>query len=123
MIENLKVRILLWCDHNPLPLIMILPAVLRILSAIFTNGLGMHDDHFLIIEVAQKWLEGIPHWFELGKPSLHSLIYPGFHYLLFYFLEAIGLSDPQGKMYLVRIIHALYSLLIVYYGYKIALQL
>jgi hypothetical protein len=123
MIESLKQKVLFWWNTKPLSLILTLAAILRILSAIFSKGFGMHDDHFLIIEVAQKWLEGIPHWFELGKPSLHSLIYPGLHYLLFYFLEAIGLTDPQGKMYVVRILHALYSLLIVQYGFKVALQI
>jgi hypothetical protein len=32
----------------------------------------------------------------------------------------IGLDDPQGKMYIVRLLHALWSLLTVYFGFKIA---
>jgi len=123
MIRSLYLQILFWWNYRPLQLIIIIAAILRILSAIFSKGYGMHDDHFLVIEVAQKWVEGIPQWFDLGKPSLHSLIYPGLHYLLFSFFEAIGITDPQTKMYFVRMIHALYSLLIVYFGYKIALQI
>lgn len=47
------------------------------------------------------------------------LFYTGLHYLLFKFLAGIGITDPQAKMYLVRLIHAVWSMLIIFYGYKI----
>ncbi len=48
------------------------------------------------------------------------LFYTGLHYLLFKFLEFIGITDPQLKMYFVRFLHAVWSMTIIYYGYKIA---
>jgi hypothetical protein len=38
-------------------------------------------------------------------------------------LQFFGLDDPQGKMYIVRLLHAAWSMSIVYLGYKIALRL
>lgn len=87
----------------------------------------MHDDHFLVIEVAQGWVDGydynkwIPSLNETPiQPSGHSLLYPGFHYFLFRFLQSLGITDPQSKMYVVRLLHAVLSMSIVYLGYRMA---
>jgi hypothetical protein len=86
----------------------------------------MHDDHFLVVEIAQSWVDEkdynnwLPSAENMGQPSGHSLLYPGLHFLLFKMLEFLGLNDPQGKMYIVRFLHAAWSMLIVYLGYKIA---
>jgi len=79
----------------------------------------MSDDHFQVIQIAQNWLEGQNTWFNEGQPVHRSLLYPGLHYFLFYFLKILGITDPQSKMFIVRFLHAGYSLLIVIYGYKI----
>ncbi|MFZ0389092.1 MAG: glycosyltransferase family 39 protein [Calditrichia bacterium] len=50
----------------------------------------------------------------------HSIIYPGLHYLLFSFLEKLQITDPQMKMTVVRVLHAFYSMLTVFAGYRIA---
>ncbi|MBK7027864.1 MAG: glycosyltransferase family 39 protein [Bacteroidales bacterium] len=112
--------------HQPLQLILIIAIILRLLAAIFSKGFGMHDDHFLVIEPAQAWADGINYqgWLPGGRtnvqPDGHSLLYSGLHFLFFWCCNAIGLSDPQIKMLIVRAIHAFFSLLIVGYGYKIA---
>ncbi|MEN7547061.1 glycosyltransferase family 39 protein [Rapidithrix thailandica] len=93
--------------------------LVRLLAAFFSKGYAFHDDHFCVITVAQNWVYHLPHWFETGAPPLHSMFYAGFHYLLFLGLEQIGITNPEVKMTLVRLIHAAYSVLIVYYGYKI----
>ena len=42
------------------------------------------------------------------------------HYLWFFFSDKVlGLSDPQFKMLILRLVHAVYSVLIVSLGYKI----
>ncbi|MCX6273278.1 MAG: hypothetical protein NTU44_19075, partial [Bacteroidetes bacterium] len=93
----------LW-ENNPLPLIVVAAFILRLISAIFSKGYGMHDDHFLVIEPAQAWLDKVDYngWlpvFRTGTvPSGHSLFYPGLHYLFFLILDGTGIHDPQVKM-------------------------
>ncbi|HOW30588.1 MAG TPA: glycosyltransferase family 39 protein [Bacteroidales bacterium] len=107
-------------------LFILLPALLiRLLSAIFSRGFGMHDDHFLVIEPSYWWSQGINYqeWLPLNgshpQPDGHSLFYSGLHYLFFIVCDWLGISDPQVKMLIVRIIHALFSLLAVYFTYRI----
>ncbi len=108
-------------DRLPLALLVI-AAVPRLVAAVFARGYGMHDDHFFVIEVAQRWREGHRDW--LGDPSsYHGLLYPGLHWALFGGLERIGVTDPQTKMLVVRLLHAGWSLLTVVYGYRTALAL
>ncbi len=114
-------------ESKPLTIILFLAILVRLLSVIFAKGWGMLDDHFLVIEVAQSWADGfdVNKWlpWTVGNkgPEGHSFLYVGLHYFLFNFLNAIGLNNPQGKMYVVRLLHATWSLLVVYYGYKITL--
>ena len=111
--------------------ILLLAFVTRIVAALFSTGYAMHDDHFNVIEVAQSWADGknIGNWLpnalhtDVVRDTAHSLFYPGIHYLLFCFFNFIGLHDPQIKMVFVRLMHAIYSLLVVYYAYKITEKL
>jgi hypothetical protein len=97
-----------------------LALLFRMLAVVFAKGYGMHDDHFCVIDVAQQWLNGTLSVIDKGD-NVRSLIYPWLHYALFFGLEKIGMIDPQAKMFVVRLLHALYSMLTVYFGYKTAL--
>ena len=117
-------------NEKPLLLIMLSAILFRLISVIFSKGWGMLDDHFLIIEPAQAWAEGInfENWLPDGhgggsQPDGHSFLYSGIHYLLFLLCDFLHLTDPQGKMYLVRFLHAAFSLITVYYGYKLTEKL
>jgi hypothetical protein len=119
--------ILKYWQEKPLLCILFLAGFFRLLAVLFSKGYGMHDDHFLVIEAAQSWVDGYDYnkWIPqitkgLEIPSGHSLLYPGFHYFLFRFLEFLGITDPQSKMYVVRFLHAVLSMSIVYLGYKMA---
>jgi len=112
-------------DTNPLRLVLILAITVRLIAVIFSKGYGMHDDHFLVIEVSESWAEGgdVMKWFSKSQEDNESgrnFFYPGLHYFLFKGMNSIGLHDPQVKMFVVRFLHALFSLLAVYYAYKIA---
>lgn len=114
-------------DH-PLRSILFIGLLVRVIAAIFSRGYGFSDDHFLVIEVAQQWVDGVDYkawmpWNGNTVASGHSLFYPGMHFLLFSFFKTIGLNDPEIKMYIVRLLHALYSMVIVWYGYKISNKL
>jgi hypothetical protein len=107
-------------DSRPFLVILASAAIFRLLAAVFSKGFAMLDDHFVVIELAQRWADGFQDWFNEGSSVGRSLIYPGLHYLLFYVLEQIGITDPQTKMLFVRLIHASYSILIVELGYLVA---
>ncbi len=108
---------------------MLIGGFFRLLAAIFSMGYGWHDDQFLIIEIAQSWVDGIDYYSWLpsddgtNQPEGFSFFYVGLHYILFSFLELIGIYDPQVKMLIVRLFHAIWSLLIIYFGFKITLLL
>lgn len=122
----MKYRILELWENNPLKLILIAAAILRLLAAVFSKGFGMHDDHFLVLEPAQSWVDGYDYnrWLPGGKsdaiPSGHSFFYVGIHFLILLFFKSAGILDPQVKMFIIRLLHGAFSLLTVYVGYKIA---
>lgn len=110
-----------------LTLIALVP---RLLAAIFSQGYFAHDDHFLVVEAAQSWADGHDYNYWLpwnqgpdARPTGHSFFYVGVHYLLFELLNTIHLDAPQGRMFVVRLLHALWSLVVVRAGYRIALRL
>ena len=110
--------------------ILLLAFIFRVVASVFSEGYAMYDDHFLIIEVAQSWVDGknVGDWLPnkaqgITEPKEHNLFYTGIHYLLFKAMHNVGLNDPKAKMLFIRLVHAFYSLLVVYYGYKIALVL
>jgi hypothetical protein len=116
-------------NEQPLLLIMILGIVFRLLAVIFAKGWGMIDDHFLAVESAQSWVDGYDYngWLPGSPgnsgPTGHNFFYPGLHFILFSFFKFIHLNDPQFKMYIVRFLNASWSLLTIYFGYKITERL
>ena len=109
----------LWNEH-PLLAIILIALIPRLIAVIFSKGYGMHDDHFGPIEQPFQIMHDISYWTSRGAPHGHSIVYPSIHYALFNGFEAVGIQDPQTKMYLVRLLQALYSLLVVFFGFKIA---
>lgn len=115
--------------ENPLKIILFVAISIRLLAAFFSQGFGMHDDHFLVIEAAQAWVDGIivpGQPIKVGAPVIadgHSLSYMGLHYLLFRILAFLNITDPQFKMLIVRLIHASVSVLSVWLAYKITEKL
>jgi hypothetical protein len=78
----------------------------------------MHDDMFGPVQAMQEALDDFSTVSD-GEPRL--LLYPMFQYVIFYLCELLHIFDPQSKMLVVRLFHAFYSLLVVYFGYKITL--
>ena len=120
-----------WFRQNPLKGILLIGLGFRIAAAINSPGYLMHDDHFLVIETAASWAEGEDYnawmpWTQLEKgietPTPHqaNLAYPGLISGLFRLMLAAGIVAPTTQMLLIRLIHGLFSLLIVGLGYRIA---
>ncbi len=112
--------------YTPLQIILGLGILFRLLAVIFSKGFGWFDDHFLVVEAAQSWVDGYDYnyWlpdvnFPDRQPQGHPLFYVGIHYYIFKFFTFIGLTDPQTKMFYLRLLHSAWSLLIITYGYKI----
>jgi len=115
--------------QHPLSSIVIVGFIFRFVAVIFSKGFGWIDDQFLIIEIAQSWVDGTDYYKWLPDtpgndgPEKFSFFYTGFIFYVLKFLEWTGISDPQSKMYIVRFIHAVWSLLIIVFSYKITLKL
>jgi hypothetical protein len=111
----------LW-DERPLAVVIGLAIAVRLAAALLSRGYGMHDDHFFVVEVAQRWADG--DWDVSDEMvAMRSLIYPWLHAVLFRALRGLGLDDPAGKMVVVRLLHGAWSLLSVWFGYRIALAI
>lgn len=115
---------------KPLQMIVFIAVLARIVAAIFSQGYGMHDDHFLVIESSASWVDGYDYknwlpWSPLneGHPEGHSFTYVGINFIYFYLCKLIGLSDPKLLMLINRLIHAFFSLIVVIYGYRITEKL
>ena len=115
--------------ERPLLLILLAAIFFRLIAVIFSKGYGMHDDHFLIIEAAQSWVDGLDYnnWLPKnnvdGIPEGHSFFYVGIHYILFSIMNFFKIIDPQTKMFIIRILHAAFSLIVVSLGFKITRKL
>ncbi len=109
-------------DERPVAVLMGLAVAVRLAAALLSRGYGMHDDHFFVVELAQRWADG--HWDVSDEMvAMRSLVYPWLHAALFRMLQGLGLDDPAGKMLVVRLLHAAWSLLTVWLGYRVALAI
>jgi hypothetical protein len=119
-----------YLENETLKSILFVALILRLIAVVFAKGFGMHDDHFLVIEVAQSWVDGYDYnnWLpwsagNTGIPQGHSLFYVSIHFVILSFFKLIGFTNPDYQMYAIRLLHALYSLLVVSLAYKITLKL
>lgn len=111
-------------------LIIFAAIIVRLIATIFSQGYGMHDDHYLIIEASASWVDGSDYnywlpWTEgnRGVPEGHSFSYVGLNYIYFAIMKFLGIVDPKILMFFNRLIHALASLIVVWYGMKITEKL
>ncbi len=108
-----------WYRRNPLYVILGVAFIARLLAALFSGGYIASDDHFLVVHIAWKWLNGDPAWLTDPNYSGHSILYPGAHFLFFKLCHAIGLTDTLVMMTLVRILHVFWSLPVIWVGYRL----
>jgi hypothetical protein len=126
MLSNISRFLFQQWQLHPLRAILIAALILRMLAVFFAPGYMMHDDHFLTIEPSASWANGknFNNWLPgIGNTNAHpepiSFFYLGFLYLVFSTLQFFGIENPETQMVLIRAIHAFYSLLTIYFAYKI----
>lgn len=126
MTFNIKQKFAPYFQDHPLRMILILAFVVRLLAAFFAPGYMMHDDHFLTIEPAGSWADGknFNNWLPgIGNTNAHpepiSFFYLGFLFFFFKAFQFFGIEQPESQMLFLRLIHAAYSLLTVFFAYRI----
>jgi hypothetical protein len=107
---------ILW-ETRPLRVIIALTLLTRLLAAFFSPGYGMFDDHFLIIESPWDHARVGKPWFGVHEHT--TRIYTLIHFLFHDLALRVDLQDPQIRMLIIRIAHAFYSVLVVYFAYRI----
>ena len=114
-----SLKTILWCAF-----------FIRLIAAIFSQGYAMHDDHFLVVEASSSWVDGYDYngwlpWSEgnRGGPEGHSFTYVGLNFIFFYIAKLVGIVDPMLLMFFNRLLHGIFSLLTIYFGYKITEKL
>lgn len=119
-----------WAARDPVVALTVIALVPRLVAAFFSQGYFAHDDHFLVIEAAGSWVDGhdYNYWLPWNQgadptPSGHSFFYVGLHFVLLSGSKFLGLTDPKALMIVVRLLHAIWSLVVVRVGYRIALRL
>ena len=110
-------------EKYPLTIIILVAFIIRMFSVLFAKGYGMHDDHFLIIETSRSWASGwdFQGWLQT-IPQGHSFTYPLLLFFLFKGLMFVGIENLDIQMYFIRFVHALFSLLTIYFSYKIVFR-
>lgn len=111
--------------RHPLFLPLLAGLLLRLGAASLGSGYLMHDDHFLVLEVAASWADGEDYnewlpWSQTGTPEVKpgNFAYPLTQFLLFEVFERTGPEHPSEQALVLRILHALYSCSIIVLGYS-----
>ena len=107
--------------RQPLVWILSAGAIARLVAVLFSGGYIASDDHFLVVHVAWNWLNGGSKWLagDIDR-SGHSLLYPGAHFLFLWICDRIGFASTELQMVFFRLFHALWSLPLIWIGYRFA---
>jgi hypothetical protein len=95
--------------------VLVLGGLLRLLAAVFSGGFLASDDHNVVITAADQITSGIG----LGLTYARSALFPGVIAGIMTVTRGIGIHDPGVEMLVVRLMQAAYSLLAVYFVYRL----
>ena len=102
-------------DERPLVVILIVGAALRLIAAIFSRGFFTIDDHHVLVDTADRVARGVPLPVNYGR----SILYPGSVALIMDAVRAVAQASPAVEMAVVRLVHGAFSVLSVYFAYRI----
>ncbi|HJS44097.1 MAG TPA: hypothetical protein VJ755_11540 [Gemmatimonadales bacterium] len=94
---------------------LLLGGALRLLAAIFSQGFLASDDHHVVITAADRIASGA------GLPPTYarSALFPAAIAGVMTVARWLGVGDPGIEMLFVRLVQGAYSLLVVYFVYRI----
>ena len=95
--------------------LLILAALLRLLAAVFSQGYLATDDHHVVVNAADQIATGAG----LSTTYARSALFPGVIAAIMAAARGIGIHDPGVEMLIVRLIQGAYSLLVVFFVYRI----
>lgn len=112
--------------YNPLLLCLLVALILRLPAVIFSRGYMASDDHFETVQIAYDGIQrgllnedGTLRWERVASDDIgRSPLYVLFLFFLMKLQYWIGISRLDTMMYFIRMIHAVLSLLTVYFGVK-----
>jgi hypothetical protein len=113
-------------NEKPLAFVLTVALAVRFLAVFFSEGYLMHDDHFLTVEISGSWANGHNYcnWMpgidnDREHPEPISFFYLGGLYVAFKALLALGIENPSVQMIFIRLLHALLSVWVIYFAYRI----
>ena len=125
--DRIKHTLLYIVEKKTLLLCIWIAFLFRMVAVFFSRGIAFGYEHYVYLENAQQLLSGQTSFSDFlygGDNSFiqhgYSLIYLGVNWLALFVGEFFGIFDPRSKMFIIRLVHALASLLAVYYCYRIA---
>lgn len=103
----------------------------RIVAVLLSQGIAFGYDHYVYVENAQHLAAGAATIQQIvdqdgGKAFIshgHSLIYLYINTAILGACEIAGIFDPKSKMLILRLLHAMLSMLTIYYCYRITYRL
>ncbi|SYZ74647.1 membrane hypothetical protein [Candidatus Zixiibacteriota bacterium] len=111
---------------HPLLTCMTVAFILRLIAVIFSRGYMASDDFFETVKIAYQGVtsgltnaEGLMRWDAVPSQEIaRSPLYNVALYAVLKLEQIAGIANLDPMMYLVRLLHALLSLLTVWYGFK-----
>lgn len=103
----------------------------RLLAVLFARGIAFGFDHYAYLETAQQIVGGHLTMQQLVMDDDvysfvrhgNSIIYLYVNVLILNVCEFFNLFDARGKMFIMRLVHGMLSMLCIYYCYRITYRL
>ncbi len=103
----------------------------RLLAVLFARGIAFGFDHYAYLETAQNIVNGTLSMQQLIMNDDiynfirhgNSVVYLYLNAAILYICEFFNLFDAQSKMFIMRLVHGLLSMLTIYYCYRITYRL
>ena len=113
-------------QKHPLWTCLTVALLLRLIAVVYSKGYMASDDHYETVQVAYDGIQsgllnedGLLKWNAVRPGDIgRSPLYVLFLYTQMTVLKALGMENLDGMMYFIRAVHALLSLLTVWFGYK-----
>ena len=102
-------------NRQPLLCILLLGLSLRVIAAFFSKGFLTLDDHFNFVFDADMLANG----YALPSDYKDSPLYPAFGAAMMTIGRMLGNTSPDVEMLSIRLIQGVFSLLVVYFVYRI----